>query len=112
MSQIPPPTASGGIFENGLSKDHEILRTYPGQSARYDVSGSCFRSAFVEVRKTAENAASVRFVCIKSNAVSRRVQIFRVKNIGEVFELNGVAFRLAPPYGGLLAIKLGSRLVD
>ena len=28
--------------------------------------------------------------------------ISRVKNIGNVFELSGVVFRLAPPYGGFL----------
>ena len=32
----------------------------------------------------------------------RRLQIYRLKNIDEVFELSGVAFRLAPPYGWLL----------
>ena len=34
----------------------------------------------------------------------RRLEIYRVKNIGSVFGLSGVAFRLAPPYDGLLAI--------
>ena len=32
----------------------------------------------------------------------RRLHISRVKNIGNVFELSGVAFRPAAPYGGLL----------
>ena len=32
----------------------------------------------------------------------RRLQISRVKNIGNVSILSGVAFRLAPPHGGLL----------
>ena len=36
----------------------------------YDVA-SCFRSAFIEVRTTAKNAASDGFVCIKSDAVSK-----------------------------------------
>ena len=31
-----------------------------------------------------------------------RLQIFRVENIGSVFELSCVAFRLAQPYGGLI----------
>ena len=35
------------------------------------------------------------------SAVSKRLQISRVNNIGNVFELRGVAFRLAPPDGGL-----------
>ena len=32
----------------------------------------------------------------------RRLRISRVKNIGSVLELSGVAFRILPPYGGLL----------
>ena len=32
----------------------------------------------------------------------RRLQIYRLKDIGNVIELSGVAFRLAPPHGGLL----------
>ena len=35
--------------------------------------------------------------------MSGRLQIYRVKNIGSVVELSGVAFRLVPPDGGLLA---------
>ena len=31
-----------------------------------------------------------------------RLQISRVKNIGNVFKLSGVEFRLVPPYGGIL----------
>ena len=31
-----------------------------------------------------------------------RLQIYRVKNIGNVFEFSGELFCLAPPYGGLL----------
>ena len=42
--------------------------------------------------------------CENKNAhqCQRRRQISRVKNIDSVFQLSGVAFRLAPPYGGLL----------
>ena len=40
----------------------------------------------------------------------RRLQISRVKNIGNVFELRGVAFRLAPPYGGL-NVRIGDNAV-
>ena len=36
----------------------------------------------------------------------RRLQISGVKNIGNVLEQSGVAFRLAPPYGGLLVIYI------
>ena len=75
----------------------------PHKPAVYFVT-SCLQSVFIEVRKSAENAASDGFVCIiKSNA--ERLQISRVKNIGNVFELIGVAFHLAPPYGGLLVCK-------
>ena len=40
----------------------------------------------------------------------RRLQISRVKNIGNVFELSGEAFRLAPLYGGFL-VKRKARLM-
>ena len=40
----------------------------------------------------------------KCTAASKRLQISRVKNICRVFELSRVAFRLVPPYGGLLVI--------
>ena len=50
-----------GIFlENNLPHNH----------AEYNITSS-FWSAFIELRKTAENAASDGFVCIKSNAVSK-----------------------------------------
>ena len=63
------------FLENGLSTDHTKFYTLlednlPHKLARYDAT-SCFRSAFIEVRKTAENAASDDFVCIKANAVSK-----------------------------------------
>ena len=38
----------------------------------------------------------------------RRLQISQMKNIGSVFELSGVAFRLASPLGGLLVQMLQS----
>ena len=53
-------------------------------------------------RKTVEIAASDGLVCIKSNERRSRIQISRVKNIGNVFELSGLALRLAQPYGGPL----------
>ena len=34
----------------------------------------------------------------------RCIQISQLKNIPNVFKLSGVAFRLAPPYGGLVVI--------
>ena len=36
----------------------------------------------------------------------RHLQIARVKDIGSVVELSGVAFHLAAPYGGLLVVGL------
>ena len=35
----------------------------------------------------------------------RRLQICQAKNIGNVLEQSGVAFRLAPPYAGLLVAQ-------
>ena len=40
-------------------------------------------------------------VTLSAMQCQTRLQIFRVKNISSVFELSGVAFRLALPYGGL-----------
>ena len=64
-------------------------------------------------RKTTENAASDSFDCIKSNAVSKASSNFsRVNNIGNVFQLSGVSFRLTPPCGGLLVeINWGKQLL-
>ena len=42
---------------------------------------------------------------VKSNGVSKASSSFSSENIGSVFELSDVAFRLAPPYGGLLVIS-------
>ena len=43
---------------------------------------------------------TLRLFCIKTNAESKASS--NLKNIGNVLELSGVAFRLAPPFGGLL----------
>ena len=40
----------------------------------------------------------------------RRLQIYRVKNIGKVFELSGLTIRLVPRYGGLLVVSRRSPL--
>ena len=52
----------------------------------------------------AENAASDGFVCIKSNGVSKASSDFSSEEyrMGNVFEFNGVAFRLALPNDGFL----------
>ena len=42
------------------------------------------------------------FVCMKSNAMPKAFSNFSSGNIGNVFKLSSVAFRLAQPYGGLL----------
>ena len=55
---------------------------------------------------TALLALSIMQCGIKPNAVSKASQIYRVKNIANVSEQSGVAFCLAPPYGGLLGRKL------
>ena len=41
----------------------------------------------------------------------RWFKIYRVKNIGNAFKVNDVAFRLPPPYGALLINKLNKSLV-
>ena len=74
------------------------------QPNKYDGNDatSCFRYAFIEVRIMPEYAAYDGFVCIKSNVASNRLQISRVKNIGNVSELSGVPVSSTPPYAGLL----------
>ena len=68
------PTASGRIsqerFKLGPRNFKLIEDNRPNEHVGNDVT-NCFRSAFIEVRKTAENAASNDFVRIKSNAVSK-----------------------------------------
>ena len=44
--------------------------------------------------------------------MSKASSNFRVKNIGNVFELSGVAFRLAKPYGGLLVFSKPTIMLD
>ena len=41
-----------------------------------------------------------------------RLQVSHVKYIGDVLEQNGVAFRLASPYGGLLVVIVRHVLSD
>ena len=50
----------------------------------------------------AENTASDGFVGVKSTAVSKASSSFSSEEYRQRFELSGVAFRLAPPHGGLL----------
>ena len=54
----------------------------------------------------AENATSDGlFACgLKPNAVSKVSSNFSSEDYGNVIEQSGVAFRLAPPYRGLLVI--------
>ena len=55
------------------------------------------------MQKTAYNSEMVRDTAKdKCTATKRRLQISPVRNVGRVFELSGVVFRLIPPYGGLL----------
>ena len=56
---------------------------------------------FSKFEKIADNAERDGFVCIKSNAVSKASSNFS-SDISNVFELSGVAFHLAAPYGGLI----------
>ena len=67
---------------------------------------SCFRSAFIAVRKLLKMSHPTVLFALSLMQCQRRLQISRVKNIGNVFELSGVAFCPAPPYGGLLVKAL------
>ena len=55
-------------------------------------------------------AGALKFFCIWCNGVSRRRQISRVKDIGSVFKSSGAAFRLVPPYGGLLVTNASMKI--
>ena len=95
---MQPSGASGGI--SGLSKDREIVHTYrktivltnlPDRTSLTD-SGrhlSKFEKRLKMPRPTALFALSLM-------QCQRRLQISRVKNIGNVFELIDVAFHLSP----------------
>ena len=98
------------FLTNGLCKDHEILHTSLGQSAFQTclMDITCwFRSAFTEARKPAENTPSDGFVCMQSyNAVSKVSSNLSSEENRERCQINGVAFRLDPPYGRLLVSTL------
>ena len=98
------------FLENGFRNEHEILRTYrgkrPHKHARYDVT-SCFWSAFLsKFEKPKMHHPTALFAL--SMQCQWSLQISRVKNIGNVLELSGVAFRLAPPHGGLVLLHSGA----
>ena len=79
------------FLENGFSWDHEILHAY--RDNRLD--------------KPAGNDVTIaawRFEKRQKMPCQKRLQISRVKHIGNVLEQCGVAFRLAPPDGGLLVL--------
>ena len=68
----------------------------------YDVI-SYFRSAFLEVRKKQlKIPLPAALFALSLMQCQRCLKTCRVKNISNVFELNCAAFRLSPPYGGLL----------
>ena len=105
--KIPHPTASGAISRERF---HEILRAYRGQTAAQ--TGQKWRHYLLPVGckmlfNTKCRKRLTRKWCEMRQKISvlqrqRRFQISRVKNIGRVFELSVVAFRLIPSYGGLL----------
>ena len=67
---------------------------------------NCFRSAFIEVRKRPKMPHPTVLFALNLMQCQRRLQISRVKNIGSLFELSGVGFRLVvPSYGGLLILN-------
>ena len=64
-------------------------------------------SKFEKRRKMPHPTALLALILMQCQ---RSVQISRVRNIGNVFELSGVAFRIAPPYGGFLLQEVHGRL--
>ena len=68
----------------------------------YDVT-SCFRSAFIEVRKTTENAAPDGFVCIKSHAVPKASSNFTIEEYRQ---------RVRLKRGGVIVDSLFSKTSD
>ena len=91
------------FLENGLSTDHEIfiLRAdrgqYTSQTYRNDVT-RFFRSAFIEFEKRSKMPHPTALFALSQLQCQMRLQISRAKNIANVFEMSGVAFRLAPLY--------------
>ena len=99
------------FVENGLDKDYNVLHTHthtlivgnlPHKVVGYDIT-SCFQSAFIEVReKNGRKCRIRRLLALSLIQCQKRLQIYRVNNIGNVLQLSCVAFRLAPHYGGIL----------
>ena len=103
------------FIEKGSSYDHEIVHTYRGQRAPQHAGNyttSCyFRSEFIDVRKTAENAASDGFVCIKYNAllhyaVSKASSNFSIEEYRQHLRLKRRGVSPTPPYVGFLLINV------
>ena len=65
------------------------------EMAEYDVT-RCFRSAFIEVRKTAGNVASDGFVCTKYNAVTKASSNFSSEEYRWRFRITRRGVLLSP----------------
>ena len=93
-------TASDGFGWNFARTVYERITTFytliednlSHKTTGYDVT-SCFRSAFIEVRKIAKNASSDGFVSTESNALSKASSNFSSEEYRQLFELSGVAWR-------------------
>ena len=105
LSKILFPTASGGIsqerFKRGLPKLTHFSETVCHKPTGYNVT-SCFRSALLKFEKWPKMSHPTALFALNLMNCQRCLQISCVENILNVFELSGVAFCLAPPYGGLL----------
>ena len=105
IGKIPPLTTSGGISLR-IMKVYALIEDNRPHTSRNDVT-SCFRSTFIEIRKTVENAASHGFVCVKYNTVLHYAVSKASSNVSHeeyrqrlLLKLRGVS--PTPPYGGLL----------
>ena len=88
------------------TKFYTLIEDYPPHKpARYDIT-SCFWLAFIKVWKRPKMLRPTALFALNLMQCQRHLQIIQVKNIGNVFELSSVAFRLrlASLYGGLFVI--------
>ena len=85
LPEMASPAPSGRL-QNAIIDNRKVHKTGPKWKKAYNSE---------IVRDTAKIIVLQR---------QRHLTIYRVRNIGRVFELSGVAFRLVPPYGGLLVI--------
>ena len=112
----PSPTASGGISRERFKLIEDKQPYKPagnGITSSFLLSAKCYQI----LQKSAQTGPKCRkrlvtrkwyeiWQTISVLHREGRLQISRVKNIDRVFELNGVAFRLDPPFGWFLVLAL------